>query len=108
MTKAEYKRRYDDYNSQIINLQKKIMDLKAEYIEHSPVKVGDKVEVTQHGKTSKTTICFVSSVEVGRNGDYDYCFAKVKKDGTMSGQSAGIYYADSIKLIEPANKPTAI
>jgi hypothetical protein len=98
MTKEEYLQAIEDKESQIKTLNSQIAELKQMLIkEHSEYGVGDKVRVCNGGCHKEV---FISKVRVNWNNEIEYSFNKVKKDGTMSGQSASIYWTNKIELIE--------
>jgi hypothetical protein len=85
-------------------LQKRLNELNADYLTHSPFKVGDLVLATSGSKQLK---CFIGKVEIDYDGNYRYEYKKLKNDGTMGNIGAGIYYPSSVALIKRAEKETA-
>ena len=84
----------------------KIAELKEEAIQLAPFRVGSKVIVTKSTGmgTTKEVICYIGSIKFKewKKADwFEYTFNKVKKDGTMSGQFAGIYSYKDIRLENP-------
>lgn len=97
MTLEQAIKRIQDKQSQITQLQREVRDTISKLKDLTPFKVGGKVKVTS-GRTIK--VCFVSGVESHWRAPYwEYAFKGIKKDGTMSQQSAGIYSYDRV---EPA------
>jgi hypothetical protein len=95
MNKDQYRKRFLELESQMNNIRRTSNKLKSDYLSHSPFKKGDKVMV----KTKKEElVCFILDVEVDYKYDYRYKFADVKKDGTMSGRSNGLYSYESVTL----------
>jgi hypothetical protein len=79
---------YEDYKKQRQDLQKKISDLDAEFLSHSPYQPGDHV-ICLIGK--EEVMCTVQSVRPGYFAGelYRYECNKFKKDGTPGKASAG-------------------
>jgi len=102
MTLEQALKRIQDKESQIDNLQKEIRETKAALKNITPYKIGDKVKVDWGTKDSED--CYIADVEYNPYYKelYKYSFKKIKKDGTMSQQSAGIYYYSNVTLIEKA------
>lgn len=100
MTLEQALKRIQDKESQIDSLEQEIRETKEKLIELTPLKKGDKVKLT--GYKNKETICFVSGVEykLWREEQFEYTFVAMKKDGTPSLQSPGIYYYDKIEKID--------
>lgn len=118
MTKKEYKAILKDADSKIKEQEERKNRAREDFINASySFKVGDKViaiwNAYKHpfseGKTipERRIICAISSVnDKYFNGEIKYDFVKVKKDGTISKQSAGIYGGyDRLELLEPAKPP---
>jgi hypothetical protein len=94
---------------EIVRIEKeKMLRLRTELIELSPYKVGDKVVVKNRNVEREV---FVLDVKVSTfrtnwvdatNPEmyYEYIFAAVKKDGTMSKNSAGLWGATIIRKVE--------
>jgi hypothetical protein len=95
-------KRIQDKESQITNLQKEIRETKAALKNITPYKIGDKVRVDWGTNTSED--CYIADVHYNsyHKDLYEYKFNKIKKDGTMSQQSAGIYRYSNVTLIERA------
>jgi len=110
MTKEEYKAEITSIDSQIAALQIKKGEARAQFIiENSHFNIGDKVAVIWEANSDwnkkqvpeKRVVVFVSKIEDKYfTGEIRYDFVKVKKDGTMSAQSAGLYGYKRIELIE--------
>lgn len=101
MTLKQLLQEIKNKEDQIDKLKNEASELIKQLPELTPFKVGDKVKVTNEWKNPKETICFISEVEY-RSWTHDrieYHFSKIKKDGTMSQQSAGIYSYDKIEKI---------
>lgn len=78
-----------------------ITALKNVWISKAPFKVGDRVIVTVYDGRKET--CFISGVAFDnwRKSNYlRYKFNKIKKDGTMSGQSASMFSPTKIELAQ--------
>jgi hypothetical protein len=97
-------KRIQDKESQITNLQKEIRETKAALKNITPYKIGDKVRVNWGTNTSED--CYIADVDYNSycKDLYEYKFNKIKKDGTMSQQSAGIYRYDTVTLIKRSNE----
>lgn len=94
MTREEFKQKYNDLQAKRRELADQEEALKKEYLSFSPFKRGDKVVVDTHeGKVT----CFVGEVKIGFTSGYRYGFLKMKKDGTCSAVSAGLYNAQIIE-----------
>ena len=84
-------------------LEKKIQ-LKEEYLNnHTEFKIGEKVRV-HHGwkEPFRVEEVFIKGVHLGRYGagyDENYKFAKIKKDGTPSKNTASIYNVRKIERV---------
>jgi predicted 3-demethylubiquinone-9 3-methyltransferase (glyoxalase superfamily) len=107
-TKEQLIKAINDRQSQIGQLSTEIKTLKEQLIELSEFKVGDKVRIGKKNgfkNSIEYTECFISEVYIGYKNKIDYKFSKMKKDGTMSGQSAGIYSFDSIELMISDKNP---
>ena len=78
-------------------LKREFKEVKRLIIENHEIKVDDKVEVEIYNGTKK--IAFVSEVDLHYNFAFKYGFNAVKKDGTMSKQSSGIWSFKTIKKI---------
>lgn len=88
-----------DKQKQVKDLSNEIRGLEENLKELAPFKKGDKVLVD-----SKYRV-YVTDVQLNwREPYYEYKFCKEKKDGTMSGQSAGIYYYKTVELIKRAGE----
>lgn len=101
-TIEQLKKAIFDRESQIGNLQKQISDLKQQIKDQAEFKVGDFVRVGRKSGFSGEWVyhnVFVSDIEFSYDYRPIYRFNKVKKDGTMSGQSASLYGYDSIELL---------
>lgn len=82
-------------NEQMNNLKREARELSKKAMILSPFGIGDKVLV------NNIETCYISHLGYSHSG-VTYKFNKPKKDGTMGGQGAGIYYVDSIKLLKKA------
>src|SRR4051812_1184195 len=102
MTKEEYKQKLSELDGIIEKARLDKDSARQMFLQtNAEFKVGDKVRVYHEqrdwGKSKVTEVlkgeAFISEVEDKYfSGSVNYQFAKVKKDGTMSGQSAGVYY----------------
>jgi hypothetical protein len=97
----------DDRKSQIGNLEKEIKDFKTKLFdtlyEQADVKVGDKVKVGWKRWSANNEMgyqeAYVCRVLLTYDHKLKYEFSKIKKDGTQSGQGAGIFSYDTIEKI---------
>lgn len=110
-TLAQYEENIDYYEEIRSGAVKNICEIKKKYLAMSPFKEGDKVRVTHKvvrsfakggGAEIIETEAFIKSVRPGSsryrdNGDYDYAFSEVKKDGK---QSSRILYITRVEKIE--------
>jgi hypothetical protein len=95
MTLEQALKRIQDKISQITKLEREIADTKAELKNLTPLKVGSKVLVDGDIE------CYIADVEWEYSKPHwKYKFNKIRKDGTMSGQSVGIYRYNSVELIK--------
>ena len=107
MTLEQAKQKILDAQSVIKQKKWEIEETKLRMVaELCPFSLGDKVKVEYIGKGNvwKSYVeCFISEIsvdEISVDGNYFYYrFAKIKRDGTMSGQSAGVYYYPNSHLI---------
>ncbi len=72
-----------------------ISDVKKRVIESHHIKVGDKVLIRSFLRTGEEVgtpkKAFVGNIMCGRDLEISYSFLGIKKDGTVSKNSAGIY-----------------
>ena len=95
MTKEEYNTRVAELTAKMKEMRQEVDSIRAIYLAGSPFKVGDKVRATHY--PGKSVLCYIARVyEVG--GEYRYEFNKMKKDGSMSMQSAGILANNAEKV----------
>jgi ribosomal protein L21E len=117
MTREQYKSELGVIESKIKTLYNRKNEIREAFLrDNAKYKVGDKVvliwnELTAFNKVhpERRMEAYVGSVhDKYFTGIVNYEFKKVKKDGTMSGQSAGIYMSspNRIELLTtmPANK----
>jgi len=109
MTQDEYKAEFRRIFAETTALDKLGKELKAAYIEEfCPFNGGDKVKITtadyfQPEKIKEELIGIVADCRVGFDGELNYTFRKVKKDGTPSNHNLYIYgKIKSVELITPA------
>lgn len=109
MTLEELKKQIEAIEAQIAELNINKEELQKQYIATLPYKVGDLVEVkvrdfslSNTPDVFKTYQVYISWIGFQWSKYFRIKFKKVKKDGTMSGQSASIYYYESIQVIKPA------
>jgi len=92
MTIEQCKQSILDKQSQVTQLQKEIADRKAQLIEMSPIKLGDKVMVTTRIYSAskdpydKQQTGFVKEVELSYKLEFNYKVFEPNKDGTKAGQ----------------------
>jgi len=83
-------------DAEIRSLRLKIIDARSKYIaENCPLKVGDIATVISSSDTA-TKIC-IHAISI-RGDRFDFKFGKIKKDGSPSNQSAGIYWWNKVIL----------
>jgi len=116
MTQQEYKKEYKRLDDDIFDLRRKQEELRKSFLtEHALFKQGDKVCIIwdaykhpyQDGKIipEKRIEAYIGGIhDKYYSGMVNYTFLKVKKDGSCSSQSAGIYGTSysRIELIESA------
>lgn len=108
MTKEEYKAENKRISSEIEALKKLEKELKDAYIEeHCPFDGGDKVKITTveyDGETIREELIgIVCDCRASFDGELNYSFRKVKKDGTVSDRNLYVYgEIKSVELIEKA------
>lgn len=115
MTKEQYKSELGVIESKIKQLASRKAEIREAFLKaNAKFKVGDKVVVIydEHKHPwrkdeimpERRVEAYIGDVEDKYyTASVNYDFKKVKKDGTMSGQSAGIYgNYDRIELITPA------
>ena len=91
---------YIKLTAQIKQLEAEQILLQRDICDMSPFKVGQKVEISEdeyYGSDMTKQVLFISKVIFV--GKFKYRFNRVKKDGTMSSQSAGFYLPKNIKSI---------
>lgn len=116
MTQQQYKSELGVIESKIKKLYNKKIKMREQFLkENAQFGVGDKVVVIfdsfslfNKAQPEKRIEAFISGVDDKYfSGTINYDFSKVKKDGTKSNQSAGIYGTYSrIELIEKAKTPS--
>jgi hypothetical protein len=95
----------DEKEDQIDKLKEEISDLRKNLINITPFTKGEKVKVIQlrnkfyKEDKDKEIECFITGVDYTWGKTLKYQFNKIKKDGTISAQSAGIYGYDKIEKI---------
>ena len=102
LTKEQYTAKLKEVRAQIEAAKQAEINLKNQWMQQEPLNIGDLVDVTTGGDNDVKVRCFIS-VKMLRGWDdfkvcYDFC--KIKKDGTPSVQSAGIYSYSKIKLVK--------
>lgn len=103
MTKEQYEEIEKEIETKMQQLKDDLRRARDQYIAAYPFKEGEKVRVSWEVKgfneptETKTIDCFIGSVDF-KYGEIYLSFNKIKKDGTMSGQSAGIYYNSHLKI----------
>ena len=106
MTREQYQSLRTLLSDQENIIHKNQLALDQAYIKTSQIKAGDKVKVTQTNdylQVITETICFVSWVDIPRSSDvsgFRYSLVKMKKDGTASSTSAGIYGEYTVEKME--------
>jgi hypothetical protein len=111
MTLQDYKETIKSLDEQMVYLREVKDKARKEFLAaNAQFKVGDKVRVFKetYKPTGQTEYFkgefFVSSVnDKYFDGSVDYDFVKIKKDGTPSGQSAGVYSFSRLEKVEDNN-----
>lgn len=114
LTKEEYLKKLEEINAKTLQLRLEREELRQQYVkDNAQFKEGDKVKIYQDRYTFNSPpsiIClgefFISKAKDSfYTGCIDYEFAKIKKDGTQSSQSAGIYGYKRLELVTENNQP---
>ena len=95
----------EQFNKNRDELYRQINELTKQYIALSPFQPGDKVRVTytRTGEKKSEILLIKNVIPGGRYSevDYEYGFARIKKDGTPSMNSVYILSDCIIEMIEP-------
>lgn len=95
----------EQFNQKRDELHRQINELTKGYLALSPFQPGDKVRVTytRMGEEKKEALVIKSVVPGGTYSgrDYEYSFARIKKDGTPSMNPVYIPSNRIIEMIEP-------
>jgi len=115
MKKEEYKEKLKEIYRQMDILFAMKHQLRDDYVSgNKEFNIGDKVRVFHikrdyfNSKADTEELIgevFISGInDKYFSGDIDYSFNKIKKDGTMANQSAGIYGFSRLELVAPAKE----
>lgn len=97
MTKEQLKKAVNDRESQIKNLKKQIEDLRQTYLEENcEFEEGEKVIIIDRNDVEH--IAFISRIWT-TDGDINFSFVKVKKDGTPSNHHLYVWYGYKVKKL---------
>jgi len=103
LSKEEYAAQLKGISAKVAELKTAELALKQQWIKQAPFKEGDLVDVTivKSRGVKDVKRCYISKVGLYSWGECEinYSFSKVKNDGTMSLQSAGIGCYDKIELV---------
>jgi len=99
MSKDELKEKVNEFEEQIKQLRKQVLDVKQSYIlEHAEFEIDEKVVINKGMKNER--FGFVRAYKLGWDFRISYDINKTKKDGTRSMHLDFIWNNDTISKID--------